>query len=78
MDEELELDVDFADKSARVVGGKGNKDRMVLYTDQTAEILSSWIILREKLSLVDEDALLVNSKGKRITPRGIQKLITIK
>ncbi|MBJ23304.1 MAG: hypothetical protein CMB64_01415 [Euryarchaeota archaeon] len=68
-------DVDFSDKSARVVGGKGNKDRMVLYTDQTAEILSGWIILREKLPLVDEDALLVNSKGKRITPRGIQKLM---
>ncbi len=68
-------DVDFTDKSARVVGGKGNKDRMVLYTDQTAEVLACWITLREKLSLVDEDALLVNSRGKRITPRGIQKLM---
>ena len=68
-------DVDFTDKSARVVGGKGNKDRMVLYTDQTAEVLVCWIALREKLSLVDEDALLVNSRGKRITPRGIQKLM---
>ena len=68
-------DVDFSDKSARVVGGKGNKDRMVLYTDQTAEVLDCWIVLREKLDLVDDDALLVNSKGKRITPRGIQKLM---
>ncbi|RAH14625.1 MAG: hypothetical protein CMB56_005085 [Methanobacteriota archaeon] len=68
-------DVDFADKSARVVGGKGNKDRMVLYTEQTAEILTGWIIFRKQLNLVDSDALLVNSKGKRITPRGIQKLM---
>jgi len=68
-------DVDFKDKSARVVGGKGNKDRMVLYTEQTAEVLDSWIALRERKHLVDDDALLVNSKGKRITPRGIQKLM---
>ena len=68
-------DVDFSDKSARVVGGKGNKDRMVLYTGQTAEVLDCWIVLRKELFLVDEDALLVNSRGKRITPRGIQKLM---
>lgn len=68
-------DVDFSDKSARVVGGKGNKDRMVLYTEQTAEVLDCWIVLRKELLLVDEDALLVNSRGKRITPRGIQKLM---
>ena len=68
-------DVDFKDKSARVVGGKGNKDRMVLYTEQTAEVLNCWLTLRNKIILVDEDALLVNSKGKRITPRGIQKLM---
>ena len=37
------------------------------------EGLECWIVLRNKISLVDEDALLVNSKGKRITPRGIQK-----
>ena len=68
-------DVDFIDKSARVVGGKGNKDRMVLYTNQTAEVLECWIVLRKRKILVDEDALLVNSRGKRITPRGIQKLM---
>lgn len=68
-------DVDFSDKSARVVGGKGNKDRMVLYTEQTAEILSGWIILREQLKITDKDALLVNSKGNRITPRSVQKLM---
>ena len=68
-------DVDFKDKSARVVGGKGNKDRMVLYTEQTADVLNCWLTLRNKIILVDEDALLVNSKGKRITPRGIQKLM---
>ncbi|MBK00692.1 MAG: hypothetical protein CMB48_07095 [Euryarchaeota archaeon] len=68
-------DVDFKDKSARVVGGKGNKDRMVLYTEQTADVLNCWLALRNKIILVDEDALLVNSKGKRITPRGIQKLM---
>ena len=68
-------DVDFKDKSARVVGGKGNKDRMVLYTDQTDEVLNCWLVLRNKINLVDDDALLVNSKGKRITPRGIQKMM---
>ena len=48
---------------------------MVLYTDQTDEVLNCWLVLRNKINLVDDDALLVNSKGKRITPRGIQKMM---
>lgn len=68
-------DVDLEDLSARVVGGKGNKDRMVLFTDQTSEILESWFVLRSTIDLADEDALLVNSRGRRITPRAVQKLM---
>ena len=35
---------------------------MVLYTDQTDEVLNCWLVLRNKINLVDDDALLVNQK----------------
>ena len=46
---------------------------MVLYTDQTDEVLNCWLVLRNKINLVDDDALLVNSKGKELHLEGFKK-----
>ena len=40
---ELDLeDVDISDLSARVRGGKGDKDRLVLFTPKAGAIISMW------------------------------------
>ena len=68
-------DIDLQDKSARVVGGKGNKDRLVLFTNDSVVAIQKWISLREKRIRDDNLALFINQHGNRITPRSIQKLM---
>ena len=68
-------DVDLEDKSARVVGGKGNKDRLVLFTENSVVAITKWLELRNKRMKNDNLALFINQHGNRITPRSIQKLM---
>ena len=70
-----EYDIDIEDYSARVVGGKGNKDRMVLFTDKTIKAIDLWNPSREERNKHEESALLLNNRGGRLTPRSIQKLM---
>ena len=68
-------DVDFEDKSAKVIGGKGDKDRIVLFTNRTLERLTAWLPVRENRVKDDNEPLLINSIGRRIQPRGVQRLM---
>ncbi len=68
-------DVDFDDESARVIGGKGDKDRLVLFTKRTVERLKAWIPIRNRLASSNEQACFVNRHGRRIQPRGIQRMM---
>ena len=68
-------DVDFEDKSAKVIGGKGDKDRIVLFTNRTLERLTAWLPVRENRLKDDNEPLLINSIGRRIQPRGVQRLM---
>ena len=72
-------DVDKEDLSALVIGGKGEKDRTVLFTDATVEVLESWEPIRESRIKVGPDdkirAVFVSSRGRRINPRSIQKMM---
>ena len=68
-------DVDFDDESARVIGGKGDKDRLVLFTKRTVERLKAWMPIRTRLASADEQACFVNRHGRRIQPRGIQRMM---
>lgn len=70
-----EYDIDIQDNSARVVGGKGNKDRMVLFTEQTVRALELWAPSRDFRNVHDDSALLINNRGGRLTPRSVQKLM---
>ena len=67
-------DIDLVDRSARVFGGKGNKDRLVLFTDQSLERMREWLPIRESRKPV-EDAVLVSKKGERLSSRAIQRLM---
>ncbi|MAQ04255.1 MAG: hypothetical protein CMA50_00320 [Euryarchaeota archaeon] len=73
-------DVDHEDLSALVIGGKGEKDRTVLFTKKTTEAIAAWDPIRAmRLKLAgsedSERALFLSSRGNRINPRSIQKLI---
>ncbi|MBR79300.1 MAG: hypothetical protein CMA88_00725 [Euryarchaeota archaeon] len=72
-------DVDKEDLSALVIGGKGEKDRTVLFTETTVEVLDSWGPIRESRVNSGPDstlrAIFVSSRGRRINPRSIQKMM---
>ncbi len=72
-------DIDKEDLSALVIGGKGEKDRTVLFTNSTVDAIESWEPIREnRVSSQNSDsqrALFVSRRGKRINPRSIQKLM---
>ncbi len=72
-------DIDKEDLSALVIGGKGEKDRTVLFTKDSVDVLESWDPIRERRIRESEDsalrAVFVSSRGRRINPRSIQKMM---
>jgi|TARA_B110000881_G_C18581669_1_gene522150 site-specific recombinase XerD len=73
-------DVDFEDLSALVIGGKGDKDRTVLFTRSTVAAIEAWKPMREtRLNLCrsaeDSRSVFLSSRGNRMNPRSVQKII---
>ena len=72
-------DIDLDDLSALVIGGKGEKDRTVLFTGLTSSEIESWLIERKLRGDVDEESgrrpLFISKSGSRISPRWVQKLM---
>jgi site-specific recombinase XerD len=68
-------DVDLQDHSARVLAGKGDKDRLVLFTQRTLDRIQSWLPVRDARLRNEDHALLLNSAGRRLQPRGVQRLM---
>jgi len=72
-------DIDKEDLSALVIGGKGEKDRTVLFTKNSVSVLESWEPIRESRIRESKDvglrAMFVSSRGRRINPRSIQKMM---
>tara|TARA_Y100000996_G_scaffold308171_1_gene244891 strand:- start:15433 stop:16581 length:1149 start_codon:yes stop_codon:yes gene_type:complete len=73
-------DVDLEDLSALVIGGKGEKDRTVLFTNATLDALDAWRPIRNsrlKNCNREEDrrSLFFSSRSRRLNPRSVQKLL---
>ena len=73
-------DVDTEDMSALVIAGKGEKDRTVLFTQATVNAIEGWTPIRNsRVEMCDRDdelrSLLLSSRGRRINPRSVQKLM---
>ena len=72
-------DIDKEDLSALVIGGKGEKDRTVLFTKNSVDVLESWEPIRGSRIRESQDsglrAMFVSSRGRRINPRSIQKMM---
>jgi integrase/recombinase XerC len=61
----------MADATVRVTG-KGGKDRIVPVGRQALRALRQWHSTRAELAAVDEPALFVSNRGRRIRPRSVQ------
>ncbi|MFV0575795.1 MAG: tyrosine recombinase XerC [Vibrio sp.] len=65
-------DVQFSEGHIRVIG-KGDKERIALFSGQAEQWLSHWIKARSGLANADEVALFVSKRGTRISHRSVQK-----
>lgn len=68
-------DIDFDDASARILAGKGDKDRLVLFTKRTIERLEAWLPIRALLIDDESGPCFVNRQGRRLQPRSVQRLM---
>lgn len=64
-------DVNFSDATVRVTG-KGSKTRIVPVGSHAAKALQAWLKQRATIAGIDELALFVNQRGRRLGPRAIQ------
>ena len=69
---ELDLsDVDFDDRTVRVVG-KGNKTRILPIGTCALQAVQKWIVVRAKMVVSAAPALFVSRFGKRLSARAVQ------
>uniref|UniRef100_UPI0038993E94 tyrosine recombinase XerC n=1 Tax=Methylohalobius crimeensis TaxID=244365 RepID=UPI0038993E94 len=65
-------DLDLSEAMLRVRGGKGGKDRILPVGRLAREAIEAWLKGRASWVAMDENALFVNRRGKRMTGRGVQ------
>lgn len=65
--------VDF-DSSTIIVRGKGNKERVVLFTSTCASALHQYVE-NERVRPGQGDAMFTNARGERITTRTLQNIV---
>ncbi len=71
------IDIDDLELRARLVKvrGKGSKERIVPFGSKAEAALRAWLAVRGELAHdVEEQAVFVNYRGKRITTRSIRRL----
>ena len=67
-------DIDFSRRLVRVMG-KGSKERMLPYGVSAQRAIDAWVKLgRPKVDLGQSDALLLNSRGKKV---GVRQLYSV-
>lgn len=62
------------ERTIRVEGGKGNKDRIIPLPEQLIPLLKEY--LQERRGISDKKALILNKSGTRLTTRSIQRLVS--
>ncbi len=67
---------DLYDDHLRVVG-KGNKERVVFFGDGCREAIDDYLMVRDEEKIVPEDkkALFISRDNRRISVRGVQKMV---
>ncbi len=64
--------IDLNENSLRALG-KGNKTRILPIGRKASDAITVWLGKRDILAKVDEEALFVSNRGKRISQRSIQQ-----
>jgi len=67
-------DIDTQDATVRVTG-KGNKDRIVPVGRYALRALATWSKTRPDIAPIDEKALFVSNRGKRLSQRSVQSRV---
>lgn len=65
-------DVSLGERTLSVVSGKGDKDRMVVFTQPTAVAIRRWL---ESRGGAGSEAMFLNRDGGRLTPRSVQRIV---
>jgi len=68
------IDLNLKDKSM-TVQGKGEKTRLLPIGQKAIEAVNQWLEVRVQLAHMDEEALFVSSKGRRLSQRAVQSRI---
>lgn len=67
-------DVDFISGVLKVLG-KGHKERIVPIGEPALEAIRKYIDKRDKSRIRDKDAVFLNKSGRRLTDRGVRRII---
>jgi integrase/recombinase XerC len=67
---------DIAAGELRVLG-KRSKPRIVPVGSQARQAVAAWLVARNALAAADEPALFVNLRGKRLSPRSIERRLAL-
>jgi integrase/recombinase XerC len=62
--------INFANSTIKVLG-KGNKERIIPMSNELGNEIKNYIKEKKELSIILNDSLLVNEKGKRLSPRSV-------
>src|SRR5215216_2185143 len=65
-----ESSINFANFTIKVLG-KGNKERIIPMSDELSSEIKNYINRKKDLSVLVDETLLVNEKGKRLAPRSV-------
>ena len=68
-------DMELEGLHAKVIGGKGDKDRIVLFTQRTKKCIDAYLPIRNARIRDDDFPFLLNQAGRRLQPRGVQRLM---
>jgi integrase/recombinase XerC len=64
-------DLNFGDRTVRVTG-KGSKSRVLPVGSKAIDALRQWLLVRRKLCGIEQNALFVSQRGKRLSARSVQ------
>jgi integrase/recombinase XerC len=65
------IGLDMADATVTVIG-KGSKTRIVPVGSKAIAALRHWLEMRKQIVKPDENAIFLNQRGARLTPRAVQ------
>ena len=70
-----EKDIDFYNQSIKVLG-KGNKERIIPMSNELSEAIKTYSQQKKDLpAKTDNEVLLLNEKGKKLTPRTVYTIV---